>query len=87
MIRAGATLLLCCFVFFLAVAPWEKCESSDDACAPVCHVFCVDGCTQAPLAAVAPALAPAPSVAATFAYLDLAPGYAAFPPELPPPRV
>jgi hypothetical protein len=87
MIRLGTILLLCSFVFFLAVAPWEECEAVGDACAPICHIFCKDGCTKAPLAAVAASLGASPSVAVTFAYPDTAPGYAAFPPELPPPRV
>jgi hypothetical protein len=87
MIRAGATLLLCCFAFFLAVAPWENCETGSEVCAPVCHIFCQDGCTQAPLAAAVPAIGPAPPAAASFVHPDLSPGYAAYPPELPPPRV
>jgi hypothetical protein len=87
MIRLGVVFLLCTFVFFLAVAPWERCDAASDSCAPICHIFCKDSCTKAPLAAVSAPLGPTPSVPATFAYPDIAPGYFAFPPELPPPRV
>ena len=79
-------MLLVALTFFLAVSRWEKCESSGQECAPACHLFCQDGCVKAPLAEPQPAPAPDRGPIATFAYLESAPGYPAFPPELPPPR-
>lgn len=84
--RGVAALLLLAFSFFLAISPWEQCETSGQSCAPACHVFCSDGCASIPLAEAPPAIAPAPAALAAPLYRGPSPGDHAAPPELPPPR-
>jgi len=45
-----AILLLCLASVYLSATSLDRCaEGLEDDCAPVCHVFCADGCGTVPV--------------------------------------
>ncbi|NTW84921.1 MAG: hypothetical protein HGB30_02025 [Holophagaceae bacterium] len=45
-----AILLLCLAGAYLSAADVDECAtSSDEACAPICHLLCSDGCATVPV--------------------------------------
>jgi hypothetical protein len=57
--RWAAVLLLCLIGLYLGAAGVDRCAGTpDDACAPVCHILCSDGCATAPVPE--PPVPPAP---------------------------
>lgn len=48
--RWAAILLLCLATFYLGATSLDQCaEGVNDDCAPVCHIFCADGCATVPV--------------------------------------
>ena len=48
--RWAAILLLCLASFYLGATSLDTCaEGVQDDCAPVCHIFCADGCATVPV--------------------------------------
>lgn len=48
--RWAAILLLCLASFYLGATSLDECaEGVGDDCAPVCHIFCADGCATVPV--------------------------------------
>lgn len=48
--RWFAILLLCLASFYLGATSLDQCaEGVSDDCAPVCHIFCADGCATVPV--------------------------------------
>ena len=42
-------LLLCLSTFYLGATSLDQCaDGASDDCAPVCHIFCADGCATVP---------------------------------------
>ena len=45
-----AILLLCLASIYLGATSLDQCaEGVNDDCAPVCHIFCADGCATVPV--------------------------------------
>lgn len=45
-----AVLLLCLASSYLGATSLDQCaEGANDDCAPICHIFCVDGCATVPV--------------------------------------
>jgi hypothetical protein len=43
-------LVLCLASFYLGATGLDECaEGVNDDCAPVCHIFCADGCATVPV--------------------------------------
>jgi len=64
--RWVAILLLCLASFYLGATGLDECaDGVGDDCAPVCHVFCADGCATVPVpkAPVPPSPDPLPRLA------------------------
>jgi hypothetical protein len=60
-----AILLLCLASVYLGATSVDLCvEGSEDACAPICHILCADGCATVPVpeAPVPPSPDPLPSL-------------------------
>lgn len=48
--RWVAILLLCLVSFYLDATSLDQCtEGVNDNCAPICHIFCADGCATVPV--------------------------------------
>lgn len=49
--RWVAVLLLCLVGFYLGAADGDHCldEGAAEACPPICHLLCSDGCATAPI--------------------------------------
>jgi len=48
--RWVAILLLCLASVYLGATSLDQCaDSVNDDCAPVCHIFCADGCASVPV--------------------------------------
>lgn len=48
--RWVAILLLCLASFYLGATSMDACaEGVNDDCAPICHIFCADGCATVPV--------------------------------------
>lgn len=45
-----AILLLCLASIYLGATSLDQCaDAANDDCAPVCHIFCADGCATVPV--------------------------------------
>lgn len=61
--RWVAVFLFCMVALYLGATGADACtDGPDDACAPICHLLCSDGCATAPVpeAPVAPPVDPLP---------------------------
>ncbi len=48
--RWVAILILCLASFYMGATSLDQCaEGFKDDCAPICHIFCVDGCATVPV--------------------------------------
>jgi len=48
--RWVAILLLCLASLYLGATSLDQCaEGVNDDCAPICHIFCADGCATVPV--------------------------------------
>ena len=83
-----ASLLLCLAGAFLSAAGVDECATSpDEACAPICHLLCSDGCATVPVPEppVAPSPDPLPQLVFTVSP-PLRPLLRTVEPEITPPR-
>jgi hypothetical protein len=48
--RWAAILLICLATFYLGATGLDECaDGVNGDCAPVCHIFCADGCATVPV--------------------------------------
>lgn len=62
--RWVAILILCLASFYLGATSLDQCSDGvSDDCAPICHIFCADGCATVPVpdSPVPPSPDPLPS--------------------------
>lgn len=48
--RWAAILIICLASFYLGATGLDECaDGVNDDCAPICHIFCADGCATVPV--------------------------------------